>query len=222
MTRSTLAAAALALVAASTARAQSMPGQPFHVGIAAGATIPTSDAVKGTNGDPGGPSKTGYHLTGLLEFRTAFFPLGLRGEFMYHDMRGETQSFSDPGFGTISARPDVRLLAGTLDAIFQGAGVMPVKPYGVAGVGVYNTRTKVSGSGDIGGTAFSGSSSQSGTNFGLNGGIGARFGLSGFDAFVEARYHYIFNKKSCDPNSDAVCFDRDNTSFIPVSFGIVF
>jgi opacity protein-like surface antigen len=227
MKRSTLVVAALALTAAgaSTAHAQSAAAaaaSPVHFGLSAGATLPMSDAIKGVDGEAGMSSKTGYNLTGLLEWRTSMVPFGLRGELMYHDMRGETLSFSDPDFGSVSARPDVRLLAGTLNAILQSTAAMSVKPYGIAGVGVYNTRTKVSGSGDFGGSVFSGSSSQSGTNFGLNGGLGVRFGLSGLDTFVEARYHYVFNKQTCDINSDDVCFDRDNTSFIPVSFGIMF
>src|SRR3954470_1037506 len=103
MKRSTLVAAALALTAAgaSTAHAQSAAAaSPVHFGLSAGATIPMSDAIKGVDGEAGMSSKTGYNLTGLLEWRTSMVPFGLRGEFMYHDMRGETLSFSDPDFGS--------------------------------------------------------------------------------------------------------------------------
>src|SRR5689334_13355841 len=132
MTRSTLVAAALALTAAGApaAHAQSAAAaSPVHFGLSAGATIPMSDAVKGTEGDGNIASKTGYNLNGLLEWRTSMVPFGLRGEFMYHDMRGETQSFSDPDLGSVSVRPDVRLLAGTLNAILQGTTASSVKPY---------------------------------------------------------------------------------------------
>jgi hypothetical protein len=51
--------------------------------------------------------------------------------------------------------------------------------------------------------------SNSENKFGINLGGGFTFNLSGFETFVEARYHTIFT-------------DENNTSFIPLSFGFKF
>ena len=45
--------------------------------------------------------------------------------------------------------------------------------------------------------------------FGINVGGGFEFALSGFDTFVEARFHSVFT-------------DNSSTKFIPISFGIKF
>ena len=47
------------------------------------------------------------------------------------------------------------------------------------------------------------------TKFGINVGGGFTFNLSGFETFVEARFHSVFTEES-------------NTNFIPLSFGFKF
>jgi len=124
MKRSAFAVAVAVLAAASTAGAQGSPlTQPIHVGVSVGATIPVSDAVKSTNGDPALESKVGYHVNGLLEFSVPVMPVGLRAEFMYHDIKGDELSVEDPDFGTITAQGDNRIIGGTLNALFQGSGI---------------------------------------------------------------------------------------------------
>lgn len=216
MKRSVFAVATALTVASATAGAQAV--QPFHVGVAAGATLPMSDVIKSTNGDPAFKSEVGYHVTGLAEFSVPVFPFGVRAEVMYHDLKGKSQTFSDPTFGTVSAQIDSRVIAGTLNALFTGGGMM-AKPYVIGGVGVYNQQAtgKVSSS-----TFGSNSEKQKDTNFGLNGGLGFRFPLGGMSTFAEARYHYIFNKKDCTNSTANFCTDRDNTSIVPISFGILF
>ena len=71
-----------------------------------------------------------------------------------------------------------------------------MRPYLIGGAGIYGYKSDVSGA-------------STNTDFGLNGGIGASFPLSGFNTFVEARYHHIFT-------------DVSATQFIPVTFGISF
>jgi opacity protein-like surface antigen len=66
--------------------------------------------------------------------------------------------------------------------------------YGIGGVGYYSSKEP----------AFD-LSSQS--NFGWNVGGGFRFPLTGFSAYVEARYHRISNA---------------DISMVPVSFGLIF
>ena len=73
--------------------------------------------------------------------------------------------------------------------------------YAIGGLGIY--RLKFSGS--VAG--FDVSDTQ--TKFGINVGGGFTFNLSGFETFVEARFHSVFTEGS-------------NTNFLPISFGFKF
>jgi len=217
MKRSLLAVTTVALATAATGTTAAAQ-MPVHVGVAAGATVPTSDVSKELQDQPAFKAKVGYHVTGLVEFSLPTLPLGLRAEVMYHDLKGDPQTFDDPILGTGSVQVDTRLIGGTLNALFTGGGI-GVKPYAIGGVGVYNTQAKGKASGDVFGSF---SDKQSDTNFGLNGGIGLRFPLGGMSTFLEARYHYIFNSSDCTNSTADFCVDRDNSSFIPISFGVMF
>ena len=91
---------------------------------------------------------------------------------------------------------------------FVGNGVIPfgdpastARPYAIGGVGVYRLKF----SGEFGSIDIS----DTQTKFGINIGGGFQFNLSGFDTFVEARFHSVFT-------------EVDNTNFIPLSFGFKF
>ncbi|MDZ7631797.1 MAG: hypothetical protein U5K74_10735 [Gemmatimonadaceae bacterium] len=88
-----------------------------------------------------------------------------------------------PGCRGLPERERRSTIAGAKDATFV--------PYVIGGVGVYNGTEGI------------------GTKFGINGGGGVTFKLSGFDAFAEARFHNIFT-------------DGFSSRIIPVSFGINF
>lgn len=135
-------------------------------------------------GDAGDFLESGYHFQGMVGFRAPMFPVGLRADVMYHTL--EFSEATDVSLNT---------LAGTLNAMFDMGGMMAA-PYLTAGVGMYNLDTDIEGA-------------ESTTDFGLNGGAGIRFNLSGFDTFLEARYHHIMS-------------EGDATSLIPVTFGIMF
>jgi hypothetical protein len=70
-----------------------------------------------------------------------------------------------------------------------------IRPYLIGGGGYYSRKDD--------------QANTSSNNFGINGGIGAMFPLSGFNAYVEARIHDVFTEGS-------------STQFIPVTFGILF
>jgi hypothetical protein len=73
-----------------------------------------------------------------------------------------------------------------------------ISPYLIGGGGIYSTK--------LHGNDFDTSSDS---KFGVNGGIGASFPLSGFNTFIEARLHHVFT-------------DGSATQFVPVTFGISF
>jgi opacity protein-like surface antigen len=74
----------------------------------------------------------------------------------------------------------------------------PVSPYLIGGLGMY--QAKVTNC-DLCGDAE--------TKLGFNVGVGTKFALSGFGTFAEIRYHSIQTEGS-------------STTFIPISFGIMF
>ena len=204
MKRSTLAVAAAALVVgASGAQAQS--ASPAHFGISAGATIPTGDLSDSHN--------AGFNIQGLVEFRGMASPLAFRGEVGYHALDGKSVTVFDPTFGTLSAKADnLGMVMGTANGVFSfpTAATATVRPYVIGGAGIYNFKVGGSFSSDLG----SASGSERQTKFGINGGIGTTFQLSGFNTFAEARYHYVFAK-----DSDT---EQTNLQLIPISFGIMF
>lgn len=130
-------------------------------------------------GDYGDFYDTGFNVIGTLGLQPASMPVGLRFDAAYN-------SFGSSG-------PTMKIISGTANAVLTTSNMNGVKPYLIGGVGVYNA--KVGGNGE--------------TKFGLNGGGGIDFPLSGFNTYVEARFHSIFT-------------DGDNLNFIPLVFGIRF
>ena len=144
-------------------------------------------------GDDKDVVSSGYNINGHLGFQPPLLPVGLRVDVLYNKF-GEKNNDG----------VDLSILGGTVNGVFNLGMAPMVSPYLIGGVGLYNQ--KLSGGG----------ASESKTSFGLNGGAGLRFSLSGFSTFAEARYHYVNSKG--DKNGIA----WDNTSFVPISFGIMF
>jgi opacity protein-like surface antigen len=190
---------ASALLIAAQVQAQGAPGaeasgRPFKLGGMLGATVPIGDFGDGAN--------VGFHLGGLIEYKPNALPLSLRGEITYNRNGLKEGFFSgeDPVFEDVDG--NVSILN------FVGNGVIPfgdpastARPYAIGGIGVY----RMNFSGEFGG--FDVSDTQ--TKFGINVGGGFQFNLSGFETFVEARFHSVFA-------------EGDNANFIPLSFGFKF
>lgn len=123
----------------------------------------------------------GYHITGGIGMQDRSSPLGFRGEVSYNGMSGKNGggNFHITGF-TANATYDLR-----------NSGATGSKLYAIGGLGFYNT----------------GAGGGSETDFGWNVGGGFQWPLSGFSAYLEARFHSV-------SNTDA--------HFIPISFGLRF
>lgn len=206
MKRSILVAVlALTAAGASAAQAQNTTDSPVHFGLSAGGTL--------TSGDISDSHNSGFNIAGLLEFRGVASPFALRAEVGYHGLGGKSVSFSDPDFGTVSAKVDgLSMITATANGVysFPTAATSSVRPYLIGGGGIYNFKNGASVTGDLG--EFSGSERL--TKFGLNGGLGTTFQLSGFNTFAEVRYHYVFSKNDEE--------GTPNVQIIPLSFGIMF
>ena len=186
------AAALLSLTHAPRAEAQAqvMP----HFGISAGASIPQSTFGDGVN--------TGYNVGGMVNIGVPLSPLGFRGEvgWNHFDLSGNNVS------------GNVRMLDGAANIVLAPSTVMTAKPYFIAGLGAYNVRTRVDGTGVlIAGLTSATSSEQSSTRLGFNGGIGFAFGLGPVGTLLEARYVSVNGTNG-----------GKSLTFVPVTFGITF
>jgi hypothetical protein len=182
-----IAAIGATLISASTSSAQS--NKAISLGISAGATIPV--------GDLGDLYSTGYNGTASLMFRSIGSPLGLRIDGMYNRMRVRDDVI---GLGDIESI-SIAGVNGNLVYNLSGTGITP---YLIGGGGVYWPQTHGNGL-----------DSNAEAKLGLNGGVGAAFPLSGFNTFIEARFHHVFTDTAEGAN-------HQSTNFIPVTFGISF
>jgi opacity protein-like surface antigen len=189
--RFVIGASALLIAATAHAQGTSPSGRPFKLGGQLGASVPM--------GDFGDGADLGFHLGGLIEYKPASLPMSLRGELTYH-RNGLKDDFFGSDFGSID---------GNFSQIdFVGNALMPfgdaastARPYVIGGLGLYRLKASAEYEGiDI---------SDTQTKFGLNFGAGLTFNLSGFETFVETRFHSVFAEDS-------------NMNFIPLSFGFKF
>lgn len=132
-------------------------------------------------GDFADSYKMGWNATGSLGFNFPASAVGVRFEGFYNSFEGE------------DLNPTARIAGATANVLYHLGG-QSVRPYVIGGVGAYNT--KVSG--------FDGE-----TDFGINAGLGLKFGLGTLTTFAEARLH-------------TVAIDPEDIQFIPVTFGIEF
>jgi opacity protein-like surface antigen len=153
---------------------------PIRFGIAGGLSLPT--------GEDKDFVETGFHGQVMLGFGMMALPVKLRADLSYHSFGGK----ENPIFDEV----DYRIISGAVNAIV-GMGGIGVKPYFTGGLGMYNFKAELDGE------------DFTETDFGLNGGIGLEFSLTGMSTFLEARYIHIFT-------------EDEATQIIPITFGIMF
>jgi hypothetical protein len=177
------AAAALTLgtlAVAAPLEAQGRSTTGPRFGIAGGVSQPT--------GDLGDAADLGFNVTGTLDIAPEAIPFPLRFDLMFNRWGGD-------GFDG-----SIRSFAGIANGVFniptQQGGL---EPYVLGGLGIYNNAVNADDFED-----------DSETDLGINFGGGFRFLLSGFDTYVELRYHNVFGG------------DENEASFLPIVFGIRF
>jgi opacity protein-like surface antigen len=186
-----------ALLVAATASAQGTSGssgRPFKIGGVLGASIPLGDFSNGAD--------LGYHLGGLIEYKPQSVPVNLRGEVTYNrnGLKSDFFAGENPVFDNVDGNFSMINFIG--NAVFPiGDAASSARPYVIGGLGIYRLKAAAEFQGlEI---------SDTHTKFGINVGGGVTFNLSGFETFVEARFHSVFTEDS-------------NTNFIPISFGFKF
>ena len=140
--------------------------------------------------DFGDAANTGFNVGAGLSIKPAMLPVGLRFDGDYNRMGAK----------------DFDGIDYTVWAITANAVLAPVMSpiYGIGGIGFYSF--------DIAGE---GTDDESETDMGFNVGAGFKLPLTGFNTFIEARYHYVMTKDDAVPGSV-------NTSYLPIVFGIEF
>ncbi len=159
---------------------------PIAFGIVAGASFPISDL--------GDAANTGWHVGGLVQWQGPAFPIGIRGEVVYHKFDSK-----------LDDNASLNVLTATVNGVFMFPVTEPatVRPYIIGGGGLYRV-----GCSDCGGL-------DSENKGGINLGAGIQVPLSGFTSIIEARWHMIFDSDSDIP-------DSSNSMFIPISVGLLF
>jgi hypothetical protein len=130
-------------------------------------------------------TETGYHAMVTAGIHPPLAPVGFRVDGLFTEMNA-----------TAPANSKMRIMGANANAVLSMPGVVVLSPYIIGGVGMYQTK--------ITSGAVSGSNSDPGVNVG----VGIKFGLAGFGAFGEIRYHAVMNDGT------------DKIRFIPITFGI--
>src|SRR4051812_20401964 len=133
-------------------------------GLAAGAVVP--------NGSLGNAYDAGYHLQASVRLGLPLAPLGFRIDGTYDNFARKSSTGSSGSWQTTGA---------AVNAVAS----LPALPglYGTGGLGYYWSKSEVTSG------VFSGSGTAK--DVGYNIGAGFHFALTGFGAFVEARYTHI-------------------------------
>jgi hypothetical protein len=200
MKRTAISAAVLGLVlsaAAAPVSAQAIVSSPVRFGIMGGGTFPLSDFKN--------EAKTGWNAGVLVSIGVPLVPVSLRIDGQWQQLTGKN---FDLGKGFISHN-DFRIIDGTANVVYTFGAALPTKFYLIGGLGAYNVRVK---NDDLDANANS-------TKFGLNGGVGFKFQLTGFATFIEARYHNVIHGTAVGDVSDS---NAKSLQFVPISVGITF
>ena len=166
--------------------APSLSAQGNRFALGGGATFPT--------GDYGDIAKTGWHATGSINFGRHDSRFGFLIDGTYSEL-----GLKDTG--TFEVRHQWIYGTGNLVFRFKRAGSSKFNPYIIGGGGVYHSKG-IGKDIDLFGDT-------SATDFGVNGGLGLNYGLTGIVLYLEARYHTVFS-------------DPSNNNFIPITIGIRF
>jgi hypothetical protein len=148
------------------------------LGIAAGASMPT-----GTTADA---LDVGYHLMATIGVTPPLAPVGFRVDGAFNEFESKP---------SIIANYKSRITSLTANAVISAPGVVVLSPYLIGGLGIYNSAKSPAGT------------TSSSTDMGFNLGGGIKFGLAGFGAFGEVRYHQIM---------------EGGARFVPITFGVIF
>jgi opacity protein-like surface antigen len=184
----------LCVAATSLSLLQSVPAaaRPVQIGFGGGMSVPVSNAKDAF--------KTGFHGQAMVKWKVPTMPFGLRGTLGYERLDLKELPTGVEGKSSI--------LSG-LGNVTLGISAGPVKPYILAGLGAFNTKTDVTGF-----------PSASQTQFGIDGGAGLEFKLGAISGFIEGRLENIFTDQGFSTALGSAT--EFKARIIPVTFGVFF
>jgi len=178
---------AVTAVVVSLACVATVAAQGVRFGLGGGLTAPLSDYKN--------VDKVGWHATLNANFAIPMSPVGIRVDGLY----GQT---SHKDFGTTPITGNTKLIGGIANLVYKIPVPAPiVKPYLLAGGGVYHLKIEATGPG--------GTVDTSETKFTWNFGGGATFGAGPASFFAEIRYVSIQESGG-------------STKFVPITVGVMF
>jgi opacity protein-like surface antigen len=193
LVRSFTIAGALALALTSVASAQmheELSTRLISFGIGGGVSVPVSDAKDAF--------QNGVNGQGFIRFNLSFLPIAPRIEFNLSKF-----DLNEAKVGTTGTQ---QIMSGLATAQFYLMHSGPVRPYILAGVGAYNTKTD---------TDSLNAESITSTDFGINGGAGLVIRLGKMASmYAEGRVDNVYTKSGL--------IDTKQIQVVPVNFGIVF
>lgn len=175
---------ALTLAVPAALSAQSS-ARPVSFGVSGGLSMPT--------GDLGDIAEAGYVVAGHVFFK----PASIQALRLRADVSLDRWSLKDVGNVSDASTRSVGVVANAL-VDFATNSSSTVKPYVLAGLGLYNNKTSAAASSNGGGA----------TDVGIQVGGGMEFQLAGFSTFAEAKYVNVFAE--------------GRLSWIPIAFGVRF
>lgn len=208
-------AASVAAPLAAHAQTGSMnkPADPaIGVGIIGGATFPIGDYNKA--------APAGFNIGGFVDFGRRLGPLGIRADLLYHGFGDRNIVTTSNNTTNVTISNKSSMVTGTLNGVF-GIPIedSPVRPYLTGGIGAYYLRNSPHCLKSSTTCAYTGGS-ESTTKFGLNGGAGIEFGLGGAAAFVESRFHQVFQGAPALSCIGTANCNRAALQIVPVQLGV--
>jgi len=168
--------------------------RPVSFGIGGGVSVPVSDASDAFD--------TGFNGQGFVRFNLPQFPIQPRVDFTFSKFDVKDVTLATPG-----ASGTGQIFAGIANVQYSLMHSGFLRPYIVAGLGAYNTKTDISG--------IPGVTGNSSTDFGINAGLGAVFKISSaVSGYVEGRIDNVYSSKGM--------IQADQVQVVPVTFGLVF
>lgn len=165
-----------------------MAGRMVRFGFGGGFSVPTDNAADALRNGVNGQA---YVLANL-----GFVPVRLNLGYQRFEFEQLT-----PGLDGATT-----ILSGVGGVSLPLVRVGPISPYITAGLGMFNVKN------DVDGTGVSTSDSQ--TKFGVDGGAGLSLRIGRLDAFIEGRVQNVY--------TDEGVIDAKSIRSIPVTFGILF
>lgn len=201
-----LAGATLALAVTAPAGAQA----GISAGILGGVSIPVSNYEN--------LAATGWHGGAFVDFGRRLGPFGLRAEGVYHGFGNQDVVSVGSGQTQFTFSNRYSIINGNLNLVLGiPIETSPIQPYLIGGGGAYYMKNSPR---CPSGQSCNFNFDDSYTKFGVNGGAGVSFGQMGVSAFVEARYHNIYDaapRLNCIGQSNC---GRTAAQLVPITFGV--